>query len=256
MALKLILTNVYGELLNIPVDVALFDNNKQLVKVTVPAGSAIITELRSGIYRLRLQSKTYHTVARFVTVSESDQELTIPLPMKASKVRSIIFPNYCDLPEAYRKLVDLTTYVELTDYAKAGLLNILAKTDVTVGLDNISSVIHIQGDRLLAVVPDTTLSTIVSSQTFHGAPSRLHEPPAGYKRACSFKTKDLYGNLQMTFFQGVDWLADIDIDDAAGLGHFFQVAKNSITGSPTHPYNIHEILVGYQNLNPGYRLYV
>jgi hypothetical protein len=49
---------------------------------------------------------------------------------------------------------------------------------------------------------------------------------------------------------------DVDIDDAAGLGHVFQVLRNTLTGRPTHPYDIHEILVSYQQLDPGYRFVV
>ena len=57
----------------------------------------------------------------------------------------------------------------------------------------------------------------------------------------------------MTFFRSGDrCVADIDIDDAAGLGHVFQVMRNHLSGKPTHPYNIHQILTKHQNLDPGY----
>jgi hypothetical protein len=73
------------------------------------------------------------------------------------------------------------------------------------------------------------------------------------KYSYSFKTRDNYGNLQLTFFSNVaEWVADIDIDDTAGLEHIFQVVRNKLSGQPTHPYNIHEILVGYQHIDPGY----
>jgi hypothetical protein len=63
--------------------------------------------------------------------------------------------------------------------------------------------------------------------------------------------------LQLTFFvKGDEWVADIDIDDAGGLEHVFQVLRNKLSGRPTHPYNIHEILVKFQQLDPGYRLMV
>jgi hypothetical protein len=52
--------------------------------------------------------------------------------------------------------------------------------------------------------------------------------------------------------KGNNCVADIDIDDAAGLEHVFQVLRNKLSGKPTHPYNIHEILVGFQHLDPGY----
>jgi len=42
-------------------------------------------------------------------------------------------------------------------------------------------------------------------------------------------------------------------DDAGGLGHIFQVLKNHFTGQPTHPYNIHEILMAHQHLDAAYR---
>jgi hypothetical protein len=59
----------------------------------------------------------------------------------------------------------------------------------------------------------------------------------------------------MTFFVCEDkCIAEIDIDDAAGLAHVFQVMRNHLTGEPTHPYNIHEILMAHQNLDPGYDL--
>jgi hypothetical protein len=34
----------------------------------------------------------------------------------------------------------------------------------------------------------------------------------------------------------------------------FQVVRNHVTGDPTHPYNIHQILIAHQHLDPGYRL--
>ncbi len=69
----------------------------------------------------------------------------------------------------------------------------------------------------------------------------------------SYKPPDRYGNLQLTFSQNDagDWALDMDIDDAQGFEHFFQIVNN-IAG-PTHPYNIHEILVATQEIDPGYR---
>jgi len=36
----------------------------------------------------------------------------------------------------------------------------------------------------------------------------------------------------------------------------FQVLRNAITGRPTHPFDVHELLVSYQKLDPGYALIV
>ena len=56
--------------------------------------------------------------------------------------------------------------------------------------------------------------------------------------------------------KGDDCVADIDIDDASGLEHVFQVVRNKLSGKPTHPYNIHEILVAHQKIDPGYTFVV
>ena len=92
---------------------------------------------------------------------------------------------------------------------------------------------------------------------FYDVPEGMHHPPNGFVHAGSWKTPDQYGNLQLTFFSnGADWVADVDIDDAGGLAHVFQVLRNELTQTPTHPYNIHEILIKYQMLDPAYELEV
>jgi len=85
----------------------------------------------------------------------------------------------------------------------------------------------------------------------------LHRIPDGFTEAGSFKTQDHYGNLQLTFcVRGNEWRADVDIDDAGGVEHVFQVLRNTVSGSPTHPYNIHQLLVHYQRLELDYDLLV
>ncbi|MCI0553639.1 MAG: hypothetical protein L0287_22050, partial [Anaerolineae bacterium] len=62
-----------------------------------------------------------------------------------------------------------------------------------------------------------------------------------------------------TFFSNpntLDFIVDADIDDANGIGHIFQVAEHELTGSITHPYDIHQILFYYQRIDPGYNLVV
>jgi hypothetical protein len=96
---------------------------------------------------------------------------------------------------------------------------------------------------------------LIDGDLFRSVNGALHEPPDGFAPAGSFKTHDAFGNLQLTFFRkAADWQAEVDIDDAAGLPHVFQVMRNHLTGDPTHPYNIHQILMAHQHLDPGYRL--
>jgi len=81
---------------------------------------------------------------------------------------------------------------------------------------------------------------------------KLHAPPPGFAGAGSYKTADRYGNLQLSFFASesspIAFKVDSDIDDAAGLGHTFQVLRNWVTQGVTHPYDIHQILVFRQEV--------
>jgi hypothetical protein len=147
---------------------------------------------------------------------------------------------------------------------QAGFLNIIAKTVETVFANGRSVASHLQkllelrGDRFFVTVShelreDTKNS--VHEGLFEEVSGLLHHIPAGFTEAGSFKTRDRYGNLQLTFsVRGDEWRADVDIDDAGGFGHVFQVIRNALTGSPTHPYNIHQLLLQHQKLDPGYDL--
>jgi hypothetical protein len=178
---------------------------------------------------------------------------------------------------------DLYNAIEVDNIKLAGLLNIACKTTATVFADgtNVLSLVKelrvVRGDRFFAFVErglrEETLNSL-SSGLFHKVSGSLHKlppefgafeptdkptdnsgpnPADGFKPADSFKTNDHFGNLQLTFFRkGDEFVADIDIDDAAGIEHVFQVLHNHFTGEPTHPYNIHEILVAHQHLDPKY----
>jgi hypothetical protein len=117
----------------------------------------------------------------------------------------------------------------------------------------------LRGDRFFATVPKELREEVkhsVIDDLFHEADESLHHPPTGFEgfsNAGSFKTSDPEGNLQLSFFmKGDECLVDIDIDDAAGLAHAFQVLRNTLKGRPTHPFDIHQILVFRQKLDPGY----
>ncbi len=97
----------------------------------------------------------------------------------------------------------------------------------------------------------------VAAQLFREVAEGLHTPPPNFVHAGSYKTLDPYGNLQVTFFSNpatLELKADIDIDDAAGILHAFQVIGHVINGGDTNPYDIHEILVYHQLLDRGYQI--
>jgi hypothetical protein len=194
-------------------------------------------------------------------------------------VKSLTRPAFADLSEDARRVLNAsdavllfegksghTFYDALDDIRMAGLLNLIAKTSATAflsertALSYVTKLTGLEGDRFHAVVARELRAEIahgVTADLFHEVNGALHQPPEGYALAGSYKTEDHYGNLQLTLFaKGDEWCADIDIDDAAGLQHAFQVVGNAVRHRPTHPYAIHEILMHHQRLDPGYSLVV
>lgn len=72
----------------------------------------------------------------------------------------------------------------------------------------------------------------------------------------SFKTFEKTGNLQLTFARNSagKFLVDADVDDHQGIQHAFDVLKHKFTSKDTHPFDIHQILLFFQNIDPGYAL--
>jgi hypothetical protein len=229
----------------------------------------------NGLYRLFIDPPSYMPVSVFVNISGSKvTERAIPFAIDPGKVVRVQFPDYSAIDYAHALfsasrsvlgLKDLSgemLYSGMDDISRAGTLNILSKsrrTPLTGGgvvLDHVREIQEVRGDRCFARVAPELGDSIRNSMLeglFHEVSGALHKRP-GFEPAGSFKTADRYGNLQVTLFtKGNETVADIDIDDAAGLEHVFQVARNAITGGPTHPYNIRDILLRYQEIDPGYR---
>jgi hypothetical protein len=157
-------------------------------------------------------------------------------------------------------------YESMDALRRAGFLNIVAKASSTrfssgrPALDYFTQLREVRGDRLFLVASKelrAETENSVAEDLFRPVDGSLHHPPPGFSSAGSYKSEDRYGNLQLTFFLcGDDCLVDVDIDDAAGLAHVFQVARNELTGRPTHPYDIREILIRFQGIDPGYTFIV
>jgi hypothetical protein len=286
--LKLDLVDVFGKRLQENVDVSL--RNLQLSHAPVLRGldaSRIIniTNLHTGaqgVYQISIDPPSYHPVSLFVNIKTSgDTQLTIPFPVDINKIVSVTFPTFPNLLKDLRTLltnspnvfgfennIGEALYQSLArdDIRRAGVLNIARKTQATrlandkTCLSLIKEIRELRGDRFFAFVEKELREEVkhgVNTGLFDKVDESQHHLPSqfvGFERAGSFKTGDAYGNLQLTFFvKGDDWVADIDIDDANGLAHIFQVLRNHFTGNPTHPYNIHQILLQHQHLDPGYR---
>lgn len=188
-----------------------------------------------------------------------------------------LFPSFSDLrsKERWKELFRIlegsaiktaSAWNKLDDKQKAGLFNIYAKTvrEVVDGARPVAGliqrIIEFKTARIYAVVDPTLLGLVRSfAKGFHAVSGALHTFPAGWKAIDpegSFKTYDRTGNLQLTFAGNAagELLGDIDIDDHQGIEHAADVLKHKITGRDTHPYDIHQILVFFQGLDPGYEL--
>jgi len=284
--LSLELLDVYGDLLKEKVDIMLRHQVlSQVVKVSNNASTKIqikgLSGAPQGRYRIDIDPPSYQYVSQFLNMQASGTTgLSLAFPIDPSKVKKVKFPAFGSTVDDLQRLLENSEkvlgfegkkgkalYDELDDIRRAGLLNIAAKTRSTLltnertVLSYVQELREIRGDRFFASVPKELreeTKNSVAEGLFHPADSSLHHPPIGFTHAGSFKTPDHYGNLQLTFFMSDagDCVADIDIDDTAGIEHVFQVLKNKLSGSPTHPYNIHEILVGYQHNDPGYSFQV
>lgn len=279
--LRLNLVDVYGKPLNETVDVMLTNQVlsgtiKKSIGTGGPVDIAGLNGTPQGLYRIQIDPPSYQFISQFVNMKASGvTPLNITFPVDPKKVRSVNFPLFTSLSADLATLLQNSgnvlgfegktgadLYNGFDDIRRAGLLNIAAKCAVTrctggsAVIDSIREIRELRGDRFFAVVPKQLREDVknsVAEGLFHPADSSLHHPPAGFSSAGSFKTPDHYGNLQLTFFMKSEaCVVDIDIDDAAGVEHIFQVLGNALSGTPTHPYNIHEILVGFQHIDPQY----
>src|SRR5262245_225796 len=280
--LELEIMDVHGNRITEPVDISLrhqvLHEQRRVDKVDATHVIAI-PNLRTepqGLYTLEVSAPSYRPVTRFVTIpSSGSKREQVTLPIRHDRAKAI-FPTYAELDERVRSLLERSgnvhghegltgraLYDALSDVAKAGLLNIAKKSLATAFKDGADLLPHLilleaRGDRCFVEVPRALIEqmpTLVDGDLFRAVNGALHKPPPPLVAAGSFKTFDAFGNLQLTFFKSeAQCRADVDIDDAAGIGHVFQVARNHLTGEPTHPYNIHQILIAHQHLDPGYRL--
>jgi hypothetical protein len=119
--------------------------------------------------------------------------------------------------------------------------------------------IVVRQDRFFCDVDATLGNLLRQDEHFKSAPSTLHKPLTGYTIVDSFKSRDAHANLQVTVMRDDSngrFAADVDIDEASGIEHGFEVLRNRFQGR-TNPYLIRELLLlaDFETgaLNPGYR---
>jgi hypothetical protein len=230
-------------------------------------------------YIVKVFPKRHRPVGQFA-IPRPDRETVVQLyaPIDPERVLAVTFPEYEEVAAPLRTVLERSLvegtdgsgaalYDGLTDMQRAGLFNLFAKMH-SFGFDGertiwtfVDRLYRIRPDRIFADVQPALRDLVkgaVAGERFRKVSGRLHTPPAGFTEAGSFKTADRYGNLQLSFFASVTapiaFKVDADIDDAAGLGHAFQVLRNFATKGTTHPYDIHQILVFRQEVMLPYDL--
>jgi hypothetical protein len=237
------------------------------------------------IYEVRVKATHYKPYSFFQLMRPGSRTIasegTIRLMVDPRKVSAITPPSYARLPAAFRTgleqarmfalasedsdLVGLkgeALYGALGPRRQACLLNLVAKAKHD-SADRITRFVRIpmvlRQDRCFAEVDPAMREFLCKSDRYTSAPGALHEPPPGFERLDSFKSDDANGNVQVTFMRqaasGALW-ADIDIDEATGLRHGFEVIRNAITDGRTNPYLVREILLrtspADNPIDPGY----
>jgi hypothetical protein len=231
-------------------------------------------------YKVQIDVPGYRSVSFFASAEETGEPETrvVFFAVDPKKVVRVEFPDFADIGVEAQSLLNRSDsvlgfptkvgedlYTSLDDLRRAGFLNVIAKcrrtrlsngrTVLSYFEEEISKLQEMRRDRFFAVVPKELREETKNSldaDLFDDASELLHKPPDGFKSAGSFKTPDRAGNLQLSFFgKGDNFVVDVDIDDANGFAHIFQLIQN--IGGSTHPYNIHQILVRSQEIDPGYR---
>lgn len=220
------------------------------------------------MYTIQIFTRRHQTDGFFCRVApENGEQITRRLLVDPDRVTGIAAPAFSALPRRTQSILENSAidqmqdpdapghllkgealYNRFSDRQKACLLNVAAKASHPSSRnvwDFVEALRRVEQDRVFALVRPDCLDAVRSSERFEHAPGLLHQPMPHYDLEPSFKTRDAHANLQVTFMrQGNQWAADIDIDEASGFGHAFEVVRNTF-GGPTEPYQVRELLLLY-----------
>lgn len=262
------------------------------VSLAGPDRDLTITDItcRGGpgtMYRVLATAPHYRPYGFFQLIQEDRNNTAsddVEFWVKPGDVTDIRAPVFEDLPAQARRILQraqmialkpedrdlvglagVDLYKQLGPLRKACLLNLTTKAShqATTGncLPAIGGVLLCRQDRFFARVDAGLPERLRQSPVFRSAPEALHEPLPGFQMAeGSFKSRDAHANLQVTFMREVatgELAADIDIDEASGIEHGFEVIRNATFRKRTNPYLIREFLISAdpstRSLDPGYR---
>jgi hypothetical protein len=263
-----------------------------IVKVGGPVGTLRITEIecQTGLgtmYEVRASLAHYRKYAFFQLIQENRDNTAsddVEFWVTPGDVADIQAPALTKLPSTVQTLLNQATmivdkpedrdlvglsgnalYQQMGPLRKACLLNIVTKAADGATAANclpaFRELLIVRQDRLFARVAPEMPEQLRLSPLFKSAPGALHQPPPGFSPPIeSFKSKDAHANLQVTFMTELasgQLAADIDIDEASGIEHGFEVIRNATLNRRTNPYLIREFLNAAdplgRSLSPHYR---
>jgi hypothetical protein len=277
------LRDVLGRTITDQVDVKFINQRVQSLSQRFPlsfSGSALdlkgVPARPNGLAQVFITPQRYREKSVFVDVPSSGEcRIEETLLIDPGRVEPV-FPGFQEIgsnqvfADLFRVLPQSgistdAAWTDLDKMKKAGLLNLYAKMrrEKIEGDRNVFSFIRriteFRPQRVFALV-DPRLIDLVRDRRdlFSDVNGALHEFSGGFTRieGGSFKTRESAGNLQLTFAENAagELLADIDIDDHQGVLHVFDVLRHKLTGENTNPFNIHQVLVFIQGIDPGYQL--
>lgn len=271
-SLQLTLTDLSGSPLQGDIDIQFTptaNTGGDRMEVQFPANGATHftvsnIECRPGpgtLYRVFIQADKYRPYAFFQQINENAIALSpdneIGLAVLPNKVRGIVPPPLS--PALAAILPNPNFFHQLDAMSQACLLNIFAKAShnsTSRTFRFVSRLVDLQQDRVFCEVDPAIQNFLTRDERFKSADGVLHTPPAGHEHFGSFKSRDAHANIQYTLFREVatgNILADIDIDEASGIEHGFEVIRNMVTKGKTNPFQIHELLL-LTEIDPGYQL--
>jgi len=249
-------------------------------KKDVPGGAPLTISKLPSTEPLVVQvfPRRHRPVGAPTPILRGDEQMTFNAPIHPD-FASPAFPEWSDVDAPLKSVLRDSTlegddtsvkgkklFDSLDPLQRAGLLNLYTKM-TNAGLPGgrtawefVTDLYRVRPDRVFGNVDVSfrdAMKAAAQAKLFKEAPDNQHTPPPGYERAGSFKSPDRAGNLQITFFSSaseLDFKVDVDIDDANGLGHVFQVLAHWLTGGQTHPFDIHQILTFDQRLVLPYSL--
>jgi hypothetical protein len=238
-----------------------------------------LNDAPGGVYRFELSPTNYQVIQFFLTLPPGGtvvRDKPVVFPVDPDRVIAITAPAFDDLDPELQKLINASSispdktspaqsganlYDALSPKLKAAILNLYLKSsntalgDASTCFEHVNSLVELDQDRFFGKIDAALVEETADSPKFHSVDFSLHKEIPPYKLFASFKTLDSEGNLQLTFSRngttGNDYLVDMDIDEAEGILHVFEVIRNVFTGL-TNPYNVREILAAAQNLKPLY----